>query len=96
MEPAEAARYQAYWQRVAAFQDLSEFRGELGNIPAGGGLVRNGGTLARLDTGGTSVYGMSAHGQPTLIGSDFNYAHAEIDALQQAFMAGRLEARATI
>ncbi len=89
MEPAEAARYQAYW-------DLKAFRSDLGGIPAKGGLLPDGGTLARLDSGGTSFYGMSAHGQPMLIGNGFTRTHAELDALQQAFMAGKLDARAVI
>jgi hypothetical protein len=80
----------------ATFQDLASFRANVGGIPARGGLLPDGGTLARIDTGGTSFYGMNAHGLPTLIGNDFNYTHAEIDALQQAFMAGQLDSSATM
>jgi deoxycytidylate deaminase len=81
---------------ASAFQDLSQFRSDLGGIPAKGGLLPDGGTLARIDTGSTRFYGMNAHGQPTIIGNAFNYTHAEVDALQQAFMAGQLESSATM
>lgn len=96
MEPAEAARYQAYWARQAAVEDMQVFRSELGGIPARGGQLPDGGVLSRLDTGGSSFYGVNAHGQPRLVGSALNWTHAEIDALQQAFMAGRLAPRATM
>jgi hypothetical protein len=96
MEPVEAVRYQAYWERQAAFQDLQTFRSEVGGIPAKGGSIPDGGTLARIDSCGNSFYGMSAHGQPMLIGNGFTYTHAELDALQQAFMAGKLGPTATI
>jgi hypothetical protein len=93
---AEETASRAGTELGTAFADLSKFRSELGGIPARGGAIPNGGTLARLDTGGSSFYGMSAHGQPTLIGNDFNFGHAEIDALQQAFMADKLQSTATM
>jgi hypothetical protein len=73
-----------------AFADLARFRRELGGIPAKGGAIPDGGTLAMLDIGGTRFYGINAHGTPRILGNAFNWTHAEIDALQQAFMAGKL------
>ncbi|MCP3944673.1 MAG: adhesin, partial [Desulfobacteraceae bacterium] len=59
---------------------------ELGGIPAKGGRVPDGGTLARLDINGEQIYGMSAHGQKvTVNANNFQFGHAETDALQQAF-----------
>ncbi len=65
---------------AAALQDLAVFRSELG---------MHGGTLARLDINGTSIYGMSGHGQDikyVLNGNSID--HAEADVFQQAINKG--------
>src|SRR5262249_42717401 len=81
---------------ASRFGVLKAFREDLGPIPAKGGKLPNGGTLSLLDSGGDEFFGINAHGQYSLIGSDFNFAHAEIDSLQQAFMADSLTSGATI
>jgi len=61
------------------------------------GLAEGEGTLARLDVGGRSFYGINAHGQP--VGMRVNAitrAHAEADAFQQAANAGVSGERATL
>ena len=46
-------------------------------------------TVSRLDVGGQSFYGISAHGQPiTMEVNAISKAHAEADAFQQALNAG--------
>jgi hypothetical protein len=63
-------------------KDLMRFREELG-MPKGEG------TLARLDVGGRSFYGISAHGQPvSLTVNPISKLHAETDAFQQAARGG--------
>ena len=70
--------------------DLAKFRGELG-LPAGEG------TLARLDAGGKSFYGINAHGQPvSLRVNAITRTHAEADAFQQAANDGVAGGRATL
>jgi len=67
--------------------DLAQFRQELGPIPGGG--LPDGGTLARLDIGGNSYYGINAHGtEITLNVNAITETHAEADAFQQAANAG--------
>jgi RHS repeat-associated protein len=63
--------------------DLGKFRGELG-------LAAGEGTLARLDVGGRSFYGINAHGQPVapLRVNAISATHAEADAFAQAARAG--------
>jgi RHS repeat-associated protein len=63
-------------------EDLARFRHELG-------LAEGQGTLARLDVGGRSFYGINAHGQPVnLRVNPISRTHAETDAFQQAANAG--------
>jgi hypothetical protein len=65
--------------------DLAAFRSELGLAEAAPGTT----TLARLDIGDESFYGISGHGQE--ITFDINAVsatHAEADAFQQAMNAG--------
>jgi hypothetical protein len=70
--------------------DLAKFRGELG-------LKAGEGTLARLDVGGKSFYGISAHGQPiSLRVNAITATHAEADAFQQAANAGVSGGRGTL
>jgi len=62
----------------AGLKDLARFRQELG-------LVEGEGTLARLDVGGHSFYGVNAHGRPvTLKVNAITKTHAEADVFQQA------------
>ncbi len=75
--------------------DLAQFRQELGPIPGGG--QPNGGTLARLDIGGNSYYGINAHGtEITLNVNAITETHAEADAFQQAANAGMTGDSATL
>ena len=70
-----------------AFKDLASFRNELGPDPTR--TKPDGGTVARLDISGQELYGISGHGQPVSINANnFNFGHAEIDALQQAANKG--------
>lgn len=63
---------------AAGLNDLARMRSELG-------LAEGKGTLARLDAGGSSFYGINAHGQPvTLRVNAITLTHAEADAFQQA------------
>jgi filamentous hemagglutinin len=70
---------------------LAKFRGELG-LPAGEG------TLARLDAGGKTFYGINAHGQPVapLRTNAISTTHAEADAFAQAARAGISGGNATL
>jgi RHS repeat-associated protein len=62
--------------------DLARFRAELGQRAGEG-------TIARLDAGGRSFYGINAHGRPiTLRVNAISRTHAETDAFQQAVDAG--------
>ncbi|MFA5952931.1 MAG: RHS repeat-associated core domain-containing protein [Hyphomicrobium sp.] len=62
--------------------DLKAFRNELG-------LAVGDGTLARLDAGGKSFYGINAHRQGVNLSVNaISRTHAETDAFQQAFGAG--------
>jgi len=66
----------------AVSDDLVRFRVELG-MKAGEG------TLARLDVGGRSFYGINAHGQPIRFRTNaITRTHVEADAFQQAANAG--------
>jgi len=77
------------------FDDLSRYRKELGPIPTR--ALPDGGRLARLDIGGEQIFGVSAHGQKVSINaSNFNFGHAEGDALRQAFNKGISAERAVI
>jgi len=69
--------------RGGGLADLAATRGELG-------LKVGEGTLARLDVGGRSFYGINAHGQPTtpLNVNAISATHAEADAFAQAARAG--------
>lgn len=63
-------------------QDLAQLRAELG-IPDGLG------TLARLEIGPYTFYGINGHGQRvTLFVNNNSRLHAEADAFQQAYNAG--------
>jgi hypothetical protein len=65
-----------------ALSDLAAFRSQLGLAPAEG-------TLARLDVGSQSFYGISAHGQDvSLRVNAISATHAEADVFQQAANAG--------
>lgn len=75
---------------VGGLDDLARFRGELG-------LAEGEGTLARLDVGGRSFYGINAHGQPVnLRVNAITRTHAEADAFQQAANAGVSGGRGTL
>jgi len=64
------------------FAGLAKFRSDLG-------LQAGEGTLARLEVGGQTFYGINAHGQPvTMNVNAITRTHAEADAFQQAFNAG--------
>ena len=66
----------------AGLADLTNFRSELG-------LASGQGTLARLDVGDQSFYGINAHGQSIdLTVNPISMTHAEADAFQQAANAG--------
>lgn len=73
--------------------DLATFRSELGLAAPSPGAT----TLARLDIGDESFYGISGHGQE--ITFDLNAvsaSHAEADAFQQAINAGVSSPNATL
>lgn len=75
---------------ASGLDDLAKFRGELG-------LAQGEGTLARLDVGGHSFYGINAHGQPvSLRVNAITRTHAEADAFQQAANAGLIGGRGTL
>jgi len=70
--------------------DLGKFRNGLG-LPVGAG------TLARLDVGGRSFYGINAHGQAvSLRVNAISATHAEADVFQQATNAQIGGGRATL
>ncbi len=72
--------------QAAAFADLAALRVELGLPPVG---AKGAGTLARLDIGERSFYGINAHGQQiTFRVNPVSRTHAEADVLQQARNAG--------
>jgi RHS repeat-associated protein len=65
-----------------ALSDLATFRSQLGLAPGQG-------TLARLDIGGESFYGINAHGQDVSLSVNaISATHAEADVFQQAANAG--------
>ncbi len=75
---------------LAGLADLAQFRSELGLQPGQG-------TLARLDVGGRSFYGINAHGQAvTMRVNAISASHAETDAFQQAANAGARGDTATL
>ena len=70
--------------------DLEMFREALRMKPGEG-------TLARLDAGGRTFYGINAHGQPVdLRVNPISRTHAETDAFQQAAAAGVRGGNATL
>ncbi|MDC3982187.1 RHS repeat-associated core domain-containing protein [Polyangium jinanense] len=75
---------------VGGLDSLARFRGELG-------LAQGEGSLARLDVGGRSFYGINAHGQHvSLRVNAITRTHAEADAFQQAANAGASGGRGTL
>ncbi|MCA1975148.1 MAG: hypothetical protein LDL44_20125, partial [Caenispirillum sp.] len=75
---------------LSGLDDLARFRRELG-------LAEGEGTLARLDVGGQSFYGINAHGQPVSMSVNaITRTHAEADAFQQAINAGASGTTATL
>ncbi len=78
---------------VDAAEDLAVFRSELELAPASAGDA----TLARLDIGEDSFYGISGHGQDiTFNVNAVSATHAEADAFQQAINAGVTSQDATL
>lgn len=74
--------------------DLAAFRRGL-RLPEHAGAKST--TLARLDFGGTSTYGISGHGQRVdLTVNPISRTHAETDAFQQAKNAGLGGGKATL
>lgn len=69
---------------------LGQFRSELG--------LKNGvGTIALLEVGGRTFYGINAHGQPLNMKINaISASHAETDAFQQAFNSGVRGGTATL
>ena len=75
---------------VDGLADLAKFRSQLG-------LATGQGTLARLDMGGQSFYGINAHGQIIdLTVNPISMTHAQADAFQQAANAGMKGGSATL
>lgn len=71
--------------------------GELIAMRAERGLQSGSGTLARLDVGGRSFYGINAHRQPvTMRVNAITRTHAEAHAFQQAANAGIRAERGTL
>ena len=88
-DPRSTNRWAPRWAS-SGLDDLAKFRGELG-LPEGAG------TLARLDVGGQSFYGINAHGQTvTMSVNAITRTHAEGDAFQQAIAAGASATSATL
>jgi RHS repeat-associated protein len=70
---------------ASGLSDLARFRSDLNLSPSSPGSA----TLSRLDVGGQSFYGISAHGQGiTMNVNAISATHAEADAFQQAINAG--------
>ena len=88
--PTQPPQRSSTAERVGGLEDLARFRGELD-------LAQGEGTLARLDVGGRSFYGINAHGQPVgLRVNAITRTHAEADAFQQAANAGVSGGRGTL
>lgn len=74
-----------------AFQELAKYRQELGLAIAGS--EDDNATVAKLEIGGSSFFGISSGSNPnrrpiTLKVNPISRTHAEADAFQQAFDAG--------
>jgi len=81
------------------FQELSEYRRQLGLPPAGSDTDRA--TVAKLEIDGSKFLGVSSGSNPTprqitLRANPINRTHAEADAFQQAYDAGLRGGRARL
>jgi hypothetical protein len=81
------------------FQELADYRKQLGLPPAGIESDRT--TIAKLEIGDSSFFGISSGSNPnrrriTLRVNPISRTHAEADALQQAFDAGLRGGRARL
>ena len=84
---------------IDVFQDLAEYRQELGLPIAGSESDRS--TVAKLEIGERSFFGVNSSSNPnprsiTLRVNPISRSHAEADALQQAFDAGVRGGRARL
>jgi hypothetical protein len=74
-------------KKADAFVDLAAFRRQLG-LPAAGSAA-DASTVAKLEIGGESFWGINAHGQKLALRSNaISATHAEADAFNQAMKAG--------
>jgi hypothetical protein len=81
------------------FQELADYRKQLGLPPAGSESDRA--TVAKLEIGNSGFFGISSGSNPnrrriTLTVNPISRTHAEADALQQAFDAGLRGGRARL
>ncbi|WP_321162568.1 deaminase [Nostoc sp. KVJ3] len=93
LAPAQELRQLIY---KFIFQELAEYRQQLGLTPAGSEDDRA--TIAKLELGDSVFFGISAGSNPqiTLKVNPISRTHAEADAFQQAFDAGLRGGRARL
>ena len=84
---------------MSNFQDLAEYRQQLGFPPAGSESDRA--TIAKLEIDGVALFGINSSSNPsrrqiTLTVNPISRTHAEADAFQQAFDLGFRGGRARL